>query len=168
MNVLVAAVTLAVHYTNAEVSKYQVRAMPICRNARIFASYISTEEDSTRPVNCPKCRALAAAAADSQVQAWTDRHAALGTDTSRQAYATIAYRMADEVKAYEMDAARTHGMKCPAAPRLADRKVRKNLYAAFVDSLDFPTLEDYGFERAVAADIETRKERAPKDLILSV
>jgi hypothetical protein len=52
--------------------------------------------------------------------------------------------------------------------RLADRRTRKNLYAALVDSLDFPTLEDYGFERAVAADRITRKPRNPRSLILSV
>jgi hypothetical protein len=52
--------------------------------------------------------------------------------------------------------------------RTADRKTRKSLYAALVDSLDFQALEDYGFERAVAADRVTRKPRHPRDLIMSV
>lgn len=96
--------------------------------------------------------------ADEQVDRWFARHAHLGTLTGRDAYPMIAYRRADEIEAYA-DARR---------PVKASRKVRKNLYAAFVDSLDFPTLEDYGFERAVAADRITRKPRNPRDLILSV
>lgn len=38
-------------------------------------------------------------AAEGQVRAWFARHATLGTDVSRQAYATIAYRDADEDEA---------------------------------------------------------------------
>lgn len=66
---------------------------------------------------------------------------------------------AAEVEAYADDASR---------PVKAARKTRKNLYAALVDSLDFPTLEDYGFERAAAEDRLTRKPRNPRSLILSV
>jgi hypothetical protein len=44
-------------------------------------------------------------AAERQVETWTARHVAMGTDASRYAYATLAYRAADESEAYE-DAAK--------------------------------------------------------------
>lgn len=42
----------------------------------------------------------------------------------------------------------------------ADRKTRKALYVALIDSLSWPDLEEYAFERWVTYDPATRQPRA--------
>jgi hypothetical protein len=48
----------------------------------------------------------------------------------------------------------------------ADHKTRKALFMRFVDSLDYPDLEDYAFERSVTEDPATRLPRIDWETIV--
>lgn len=57
MNVLAAATSLKVHYTEDALPadpQWQTGGQPLCRKVTI-SCYINTPERATRPVNCPKC-----------------------------------------------------------------------------------------------------------------